>query len=130
MRADQQVYTWGSSPQEVRMSKYQKVDAKTVESFKSSVLLYSGGATQKPVEKVAVGYRHSVILHNGIILYTKCKGGQLNKPKMSERESILNQRFVEISCGSDFMMGLEQSGRVLAWGGPSLSQVNIINLIP
>lgn len=124
MRADHQVYTWGASPQEVRMSKNQKgtEDAKPPESCKSSVLLYSS-VNKKPIEQVAAGYRHSVILHGGIILFSKCRGGQLNRPKTNEHDSIFNQRFLEISCGSDFMMALEQSGRVLAWGGPSLSQV-------
>lgn len=117
------MYTWGASPQDVRMSKSQKSteDSKPFESCKSTSLLYSSTNT-KPIEQVAVGYRHSIILHNGVILFTKYRGGQLIRPKVNEHESMFNQKFVEISSGSDFMMALDQSGRVLAWGGPSLTQ--------
>lgn len=94
---------------------------KPLDSLKATLLLYSKPNT-KPIEQVAAGYRHSVILHNGVIRFTKFRGGKLSKPRMNEHDSIFNQKFVEISCGSDFMMALEQSGRVLAWGGPSLIQ--------
>lgn len=113
---------WGASPQDVRMSKSQKCanDVK-LELSKSAILIYSS-KNSKPIEQVAVGYRHSVILHNGCILFSKYRGENLNSPKMNEHDSVFNQKFVEVSCGSDYMLALEQSGRVLAWGGPSLSQ--------
>lgn len=128
VRADQQVYTWGASPQEVRMSqsKQQKQpaeDPKLPESCKASALIYSS-SNGRPIEQVAVGYRHCVVLHSGTVLFTRGKGGQLLRPKMNEHDGFAgNRRFVEVSCGSDFMMALEQNGKVLAWGGPSLSQV-------
>lgn len=105
------------------MSRSQKCadDIKPLESCKSTILLYSS-ANSKSVEQVAVGYRHSVILDNGRIHFTRYRGGQLNSPKMNEHDRVFNQKFVEISSGSDFMMALEHNGRVLAWGGPSLSQ--------
>lgn len=76
-----------------------------------------------PIDQVAVGYRHSVILHDGRIHWGKTNDEELCTPKVNHHDTILRQRFVHVSCGLDYTMALDQHGKLLAWGSPSMAQV-------
>ncbi|KAI4462030.1 regulator of chromosome condensation [Holotrichia oblita] len=73
---DKEVYTWGANPQEVRLSqsKYSQklitVSTKLYEPWKNSLHIYTS-VSEKPIEQVAVGFRHSAILHNGKLLWNR-----------------------------------------------------------
>ncbi|KAJ8961053.1 hypothetical protein NQ314_005983 [Rhamnusium bicolor] len=130
IRADQEVYTWGASPQEVRLfqsksnQKQNGLSLKSPDSWKASVHIYSG-INKKPIEQVAVGYRHSAILHNGKILWGKNKDDELSPPKLRNQDnmnSLFTQRFLHVSCGVDYTMAIDHTGKLLAWGSPSMAQ--------
>lgn len=77
---------------------------------------------------MAVGFRQSVILHDGRILWCKNRESELAPPKIRDQDGTLtgmNQRFVYVACGSDFTMAMEQGGKVYAWGSPSVAQVSL-----
>ncbi|XP_028138515.1 uncharacterized protein LOC114332924 [Diabrotica virgifera virgifera] len=127
---DQEVHTWGASPQEVRIlqsknnQKQNCVSSKPSESWKASTHIYSG-FNKKPIEQVAVGYRHSVVLHNGKILWGKNREEELCVPKLKQQDgvsSLFAQRFVHVSCGLEYTMAIDHAGKLLAWGSPSMAQ--------
>nr|XP_015840194.1 PREDICTED: uncharacterized protein LOC103312885 [Tribolium castaneum] len=129
VRADQEVYTWGASPQEVRilqsknLQKQNGLSLKGPDSWKASVHIYSGG-NKKPIEQVVVGYRHSVILHNGKLLWGKNKDDELSPPKLNDKDNIsfFAHKFIHVSCGLDYTMAIDHAGKLLAWGSPSMAQ--------
>ncbi|KAJ8917788.1 hypothetical protein NQ315_010694 [Exocentrus adspersus] len=129
VRADQEVYIWGASPQEVRISqsknnqKQNGVAVKSPDSWKASVHIYSA-LNKRPVEQIAVGYRHSAILHNGKILWGKNKDDELSPPKLRDEDNVnlFPQRFLHVSCGLDYTMAIDHTGKLLAWGSPSMAQ--------
>lgn len=127
---DQEVHTWGASPQEVRIfqsknnQKQNGVLAKPTESWKSSTHIYSG-VGKKQIERVAVGYRHSVVLHNGKLLWGKNREEELNSPKLKQQDGVNSffiQKFMHVACGLDYTMAIDHTGKVLAWGSPSMAQ--------
>ncbi|XP_019873194.2 uncharacterized protein LOC109601394 [Aethina tumida] len=131
IRADQEVYTWGASPQEVRLfqsknnNKNQQngLSLKPPDSWKASVHVYSG-INKRPIEQVSVGYRHSAILHNGKILWGKNKNDELSPPKMRDQDNVnlFTQRFLHVACGLDYTMAIDHTGKLLAWGNASMAQ--------
>lgn len=46
-------------------------------------------------------------------------------PKLSQHDTILRQKFIHVSCGLDYTMALDQHGKLLAWGSPSMAQVRL-----
>ncbi|XP_044753583.1 uncharacterized protein LOC123312995 [Coccinella septempunctata] len=127
---DQEVYTWGASPQEVRLvqSKHLKkgngICAKVSENWRSAVNIYSG-SDRGPIEQISVGYRHTAILHQGRILWGKNKDDELSPPHLQEQDILLNMqnyRFLHVSCGLDYTMAVDHMGRLLAWGSISMAQ--------
>lgn len=96
------------------------------ESWKNSVHIYSGG--NRSVEQVAVGYRHSALLHNGKLLWGKNKEEELSPPKMKDKDNIsfFTHKFLHIACGLDYTMAIDHSGKLLAWGNSSMAQVSEI----
>lgn len=127
-KADQEVYTWGASPQDLRLShsKYNQkqngISVKSTDMWKYGRRIYIA-QNDIPIEQVAVGYRHSVILHDGRIHWGKTNDEELCTPKLNRHDTILRQRFVHVSCGLDYTMALDQHGKLLAWGSPSMAQV-------
>ncbi|XP_017773369.1 PREDICTED: uncharacterized protein LOC108560363 [Nicrophorus vespilloides] len=129
VRADQEVYTWGANPQEVRMcqSKFsQKLNvygSKPYEPWKASLNIYSSG-NQKSVDECSVGYRHSALLHGGKLLWGCSRDGELCEPKIREQDLLrgMHQKFMHVSCGPDFIMAVENCGKVLAWGNNHMAQ--------
>ncbi|KAK5645427.1 hypothetical protein RI129_006727 [Pyrocoelia pectoralis] len=128
VRADEEVYTWGASPQEVRLyqSKYgQKqniVGIKSHEPWKTSVHVFSGNE-KEPIEQVAVGFRHSAVLQGGKLFLCKNMDDEMSPPKLNNRDlGILSQRFLHVSCGLDFTIAMDHSGKLLAWGNNAMAQ--------
>lgn len=130
------MYTWGASPQEVRIfqsknnQKQNGLSIKSPDSWKASVHIYSA-LHKKPIEQVAVGYRHSAILHNGKILWGKNKDDELSPPKLRDQDnmnSMFQQRFLHVSCGLDYTMAIDHTGKLLAWGSPSMAQVSVLKI--
>ncbi|KRT80619.1 Regulator of chromosome condensation repeat containing protein, partial [Oryctes borbonicus] len=126
---DKEVYTWGASPQEVRLSqskhsqKLVTASTKLYEPWKNSLHIYTN-VSDKPIDQVAVGFRHSAILHNGKLLWNKSKEGELCSPKLRDQDALisLSQRFLHVSCGLDYIMAMEQTGKILAWGNNTVAQ--------
>lgn len=102
------------------------VSTKLYEPWKNSLHIYTS-VSEKPIEQVAVGFRHSAILHNGKLLWNRSKEGELCSPKLRDQDTLisLSQRFLHVSCGLDYIMAMEQSGRVLAWGNNTVAQVSV-----
>uniref|UniRef100_A0A1Y1KHK1 RCC1-like domain-containing protein n=1 Tax=Photinus pyralis TaxID=7054 RepID=A0A1Y1KHK1_PHOPY len=128
VRTDEGVYTWGASPQEVRLyqSKYSQkqniVGTKSHEPWKSSLNVFSGNE-KEPVEQVAVGFRHSAVLQGGKIFLCKNMEDEMSPPKLNNRDlGILSQRFLHVSCGLDFTIAMDHSGKLLAWGNNAMAQ--------
>ncbi|KAL3269950.1 hypothetical protein HHI36_009006 [Cryptolaemus montrouzieri] len=130
---DQEVYTWGASPQEVRLvqaknhHKANGISTKPPESWKISVNVYSG-SNRGPIDQISIGYRHTVILHNGKMLWGKNKDDDLSPPHLRDQDTlnIFNYRFLHVSCGFDYTMAVDHIGRLLAWGSVSMAQVKFI----
>lgn len=101
--------------------------AKLYEPWKNSLHLYTN-VSEKSIEQVAVGFRHSAVLHNGKLLWNRSKEGELCSPKFRDQDTLisLNQRFLFVSCSLDYIMALEQSGKVLAWGNATMAQVSFM----
>nr|XP_022917889.1 uncharacterized protein LOC111427131 [Onthophagus taurus] len=131
VHSNQVVYTWGANPQEVRisMTKYSQkkfgTNGKPYEPWRGSCNVYTS-SINKPIEQVATGFRHSVILHNGKLVWNKVKEGEMSSPKLRDEDSALTatlgQRFLHVSCGLDYVMALDTNGKVLAWGNNTMAQ--------
>ncbi|KAK4876051.1 hypothetical protein RN001_012473 [Aquatica leii] len=127
VRADEEVYTWGASPQEVRMhqSKYaQKINGvgvKLHQPWKSSVHVFNGNE-REPVEQVAVGFRHSAILHAGKLFTCKSMEDEMTSSKLNQNLGILSQRLLHVSCGLDFTIAMDHTGKLFAWGNNAMAQ--------
>ncbi|CAG9819004.1 unnamed protein product [Phaedon cochleariae] len=130
IRVDQEVYTWGANPQEVRLfqsknnQKHSGPSLGPTDGWKNSVHIYSG-LSKKPIDQVAVGYRHQAVLHNGKILWGRSKDEELSPPKLRQEDtvnSLFAQKFLHISCGLDYTMAIDHTGKVLAWGSSSMAQ--------
>ncbi|CAG9862070.1 unnamed protein product [Phyllotreta striolata] len=125
---DQEVHTWGASPQEVRLfqsKNNQKQSGKPSESWKTSTHIYTASGGKKSIEQVAVGYRHSVVLHNGKLLWGKNRDEELSSPKLKPQDGVnafFVQKFTHVSCGLDYTMAIDNTGKVLAWVSPSMAQ--------
>ncbi|KAJ8969558.1 hypothetical protein NQ317_016590 [Molorchus minor] len=128
--ADQEVYIWGASPQELRFHSKQNnqkqsgTPQNSSNSWKSCVRVYS--ATKKPVDQVALGFRHFALIHDGKMFWGKIKEDDLSHPKMRE-EDIMNgffpQKFLHVSCGLDYTMAMDHTGKLLAWGSESMEKI-------
>nr|CAH7724512.1 unnamed protein product [Callosobruchus chinensis] len=130
VRADQEVYTWGASPQEVRLfqsknnQRQNGLSCKPSDSWKSTVHIYSSPNGSR-IDQIAVGYRHSAILQNGKILWGKNRDDELCPPTLRQQDnmnSMFMQRFSYVSCGVDYTMAIDHTGKLLAWGSPSMAQ--------
>ncbi|CAH1985984.1 unnamed protein product [Acanthoscelides obtectus] len=130
VRTDQEVFTWGASPQEVRLfqsknnQRQNGVSCNPSDSWKSTVHIYSGSKNSR-IDQVAVGYRHSAILQSGKILWGKNRDEELCQPTLRQQDnmnSIFMQRFKYVSCGLDYTMAIDHTGKLLAWGSPSMAQ--------
>ncbi|KAF5306974.1 hypothetical protein FQR65_LT07196 [Abscondita terminalis] len=127
VRADEEVYTWGASPQDVRMhqSKYAQklngVGGKLHQPWKSSVHIF-GGNEKEPIEQVAVGFRHSAVLQAGKLFTCKNMEDEMTSSKLNQNLGILSQRFLQISCGFDFTIAMDHSGKLFAWGNNAMAQ--------
>ncbi|XP_057652123.1 uncharacterized protein LOC130891409 isoform X2 [Diorhabda carinulata] len=128
--SNQEVHTWGASPQEVRIfqsKNNQKQNCgsfKSSDSWKASTHIFTG-FNKKPIEQVDVGYRHTVALHNGKILWSKSREEGLCVPKLEQQEgmnSLFSQRFLHVSCGLEYTMAIDHTGKLLAWGSQSMAQ--------
>ncbi|XP_045473518.1 uncharacterized protein LOC123679961 [Harmonia axyridis] len=127
----QEVYTWGASPQEVRLiqSKHQRKGnngrcVKLPECWKAAANIYSGSDRAR-IEQISVGYRHTAILHQGRILWGRNKEDELSPPHLQEQDILLNihnYRFLHVACGLDYTMAIDHMGRLLAWGSISMAQ--------
>lgn len=135
VRSDQEVYSWGASPQEMRVIQSRHthkqnnglpVNGVSLDSWKNCAHVYSGNS-QRPIDQVAVGYRHCAILHSGKILLGKNKDDELNSPKLKDKDNIsfFTYKFLHVSCGLDYTMAIDQIGKLLAWGSPSMAQVSV-----
>lgn len=100
-----------------------------MDSWKVSVHVYSS-KSKRSIEQIAVGYRHTAILHCGQILWGKNKDDELASPKLREEDnmSLFAHRFLHVSCGFDYTMAMDHTGKLLAWGSPSMAQVNFITM--
>ncbi|XP_066245482.1 uncharacterized protein ca [Euwallacea similis] len=125
--ADQKVFMWGASPEEVRCFQ-QKFSPKgnngvvnsLTESWRSSVQMYHS-QTRRPIRQISVGYRHCAILDQGRILWGKNKEEELCQPNLRDPyEGVMSHRFSHVSCGLDYTMAIDQNGQVLAWGTPAM----------
>lgn len=129
IRVDQEVFIWGANPQEVRIAQTkfsQKMNGfgcKLNEPWKQSHHIYSG-KKPKAIEDVAAGYRHCAILHNGKLMWGRGREGDLGEARVREHDfpGALGQKFTHVSCGPDYIMALENSGKVLAWGSNNMAQ--------
>lgn len=121
--ANQDVYTWGANPQEVRVSQSKKNSGS--DSWKLAVYIYSA-ENQKPIDHVSIGYRHAAILHNGKIIWGKSKEGVLSSSNVQEEDkaTLFNSKNIYVACGLDYIMALEQTGKLIAWGNSTMAQVN------
>lgn len=110
--------------QSKNLQKQNGVNIKGFEGWKTSVHIYSGG--NRFIEQVAVGYRHSAVLHNGKILWGKNKEEELNPPKMKDKDNIsfFTHKFLHVACGLDYTMAIDHSGKLLAWGNSSMAHVS------
>lgn len=127
LKSDHKVYAWGSSPQEVRMHqsknhhKENGISLKSNDNWKSAVLVYND--VDEVMEQISVGYRHVALLTAGNILWGKTKEGELKYLKLGKEQMLLEKfRYLHVSCGSDYMMAIDQLGRLLAWGSISMAQ--------
>lgn len=124
------MYTWGASPQEIRMlqskqaQKKQPVDSQTVDSWKAPIHVYSG-TNKSPIEQVAVGYRHIVVLQSKRLYFGNYKDSRLKQIKLTLQEAS-TKRHMEVACGTEYSIALEQGGKVYAFGKLSLTQVREI----
>ncbi|XP_060528037.1 uncharacterized protein LOC132703033 [Cylas formicarius] len=129
--SDQKVYTWGASPEEVRIAQSklnQKQNGlgslKLSTPWRSCVNVYTGH-TSKPIKQVAIGYRQTTILDNGRIWWGKNKEEELTQPHIRDQiymNNVFTQKFWHVSCGFDYTMAIDHTGQVLAWGSPSMIQ--------
>jgi alpha-tubulin suppressor-like RCC1 family protein len=111
--------------QSKNLQKQNGLSLKGPDSWKASVHVYSS-TNKKPIEQVAVGYRHSAILHSGKILWGKNKDDELSPPKLKDKDNIsfFTHKFIHVACGLDYTMAIDQAGKLLAWGSPSMAQVS------
>lgn len=103
------------------------VGGKPFEPWKIPVCIYNG--TEKdPIDQVAVGFRHSAILHCGKLYLCKNMNDEVCMPKFNEEDNVgtANQKFINVSCGPDFTIAMDHTGRLLAWGNNALAQVIIL----
>lgn len=101
---------------------------KTHQPWKSSIHIYSG-TDKDPIDEIAVGFRHSAILHCGKLLLCKNMDDEMCSPKLNDHElGILVQKFLHVSCGPDFTMAIDHSGKLLAWGNNTMAQVTNNNI--
>ncbi|XP_050304400.1 uncharacterized protein LOC126741961 [Anthonomus grandis grandis] len=123
--ADQKVYMWGASPEEVRcfqqrLNQKQNNGQVSSESWKASIQMYQS-QSRRPIRQISVGYRHCAILDQGRILWGKNKEEELCHPNLRDPyEGIMGHRFSHVACGLDYTMAIDQNGQVLAWGTPAM----------
>lgn len=88
------------------------------------VLVYSPD-NEKPIEQISVGFSNCAIIHNGKVYWGKSKEGKLYSSNFQEDEKcgLFDQKYTHVSCGLDFILALEQSGKLVAWGNSKMSQV-------
>lgn len=93
------------------------------EPWKASVHIFSG-SEKEPIDQVAVGFRHSAILHCGKLLICRNMNDEMSPPKLNDQDNlVISQRFLHVSCGPDFTIAMDQSGKLLAWGNNTMAQV-------
>ncbi|CAG9760775.1 unnamed protein product [Ceutorhynchus assimilis] len=125
--ADQKVFMWGASPEEIRSfqqrSSQRQHNASSeihCETWKSTVQMYYS-RTRRPIRQISVGQRHCAILDQGRILWGKNKDEVLCQPNVRDHyEGNMGHRFTHVSCGLDYTMAIDQNGQVLAWGTPAM----------
>ncbi|KAH1017237.1 hypothetical protein HUJ05_007910 [Dendroctonus ponderosae] len=120
--ADQKVFMWGASPEEMRFyqQRNNSKNAELSESWKSSIEMYESKA-RIPIKEISVGYRHCAILDKGRIFWGKNKDEELTEPNVKDPyEDIIGHKFDHVSCGLDYTMAIEQNGQVFAWGTPAM----------
>lgn len=82
-------------------------------------------AARVSVEDVAIGYRHAALLSNGRLMWGRSRDGELGAPRVVDETSVPNmfgQKYVHVSCGGDYIMAMEQNGKVFAWGSNTMAQ--------
>ncbi|KAL1494566.1 hypothetical protein ABEB36_010144 [Hypothenemus hampei] len=128
--ADQKVYMWGASPEEVRLFQQRSSQKQgnglseivAHESWKLSVQIYHS-QNRRPIKQISVGFRHCAILDQGRILWGRNKDEELCQPNLKDPyEGIIGHRFAHVSCGLDYTMAIDQNGQVLAWGTPAMME--------
>lgn len=128
--SEQEVYVWGASPQEVKIGqsrsnqKLNGIEPKILESWKSCLKVYTND-TQKQIDEVAIGFRFMGILHGGKVIWGRNKETELITSNAKSKEpSILQPRYTNVACGYDYLVALEHSGKLVAWGNTSFAQVS------
>ncbi|KAF5298189.1 hypothetical protein FQA39_LY02613 [Lamprigera yunnana] len=123
---DDNVYIWGASPQDVyhqlHQSKHeQKLTSETtkaMEPWKISTQLCSLNP-KDTVEQIAVSLRHTVLLINGQLYVCKNVEDRIIPFKAS---NSVGHFFQHVSCGLDFIIAMNQAGKLLAWGNNAMEQ--------
>lgn len=129
--AGQEVYVWGATPQEVRIGqsksnqKLNGIDPKILESWKCCTQIYAN-TNQKAIDEVAIGFKYTGILHCGKVLWGRNKEAELMTSNAKSKEaSILQPKYTSVACGYDYMVAMEHSGRLVAWGNTTFAQVSL-----
>lgn len=126
--SNNEVHIWGSNPHELK-STHSRTKLKN--NLGNVPIRVFAPENQKPVEQISVGYSNCALIHNGKVYWGKSKDGKLYSSNFQEEDKcgLFDQKFVHVSCGLDYMMALEQSGKVLAWGNSKMAQVRILFVI-
>ena len=100
-------------------------DLKVESDWKKSVCVYINDSN-KHIDQVCAGFRNSVALLDGKLFCNKSREGELLPLRLSEHnnsDSMIKQ-FLQVSCGPDYIVALEYTGKLYAWGNKSMVQVS------
>lgn len=100
------------------------IEPKLSDSWKSCVKVYSS-QTKKAVDEISVGFKYSAVLHNGRIVWGKSKEIELMN-QSTKKETTLVPKYIHVASGYDYVLAIEHSGKLVAWGNTTFAQVKLI----
>lgn len=124
IRQDQKVIVWGATPQEVRVVQSKQAAKRPTDDLDYKRPVFAYEATERePLEQVATGYRHIVFIQGKKLFFGKYKDSKVTQIRLST-QPVGIQRFIEVACGTEYSLTLEQNGKIYAFGKMSLTQVS------
>lgn len=81
------------------------------------------------ISRVAVGFRHTAVIDCGLVYSGKFFDDDFQMAKLGDEQHkdlycVHPHKFLHVSCGLDYTLAMDASGKLFGWGSSSLAQVS------